>query len=542
MNAKDLYGVGMQLFSKRSNLMCTWQSLSENFYPERSAFTVQKIMGEEFAPNLMTSYPVLVRRDLGNTLGSMLRPTAKVWSHMRTADINIDHDVEARRWLEWAESTQRRAMYDRTAQFTRATKEGDHDFATFGQCAISVELNTRLNSLLYRCWHLRDMAWAENEAGAIGQIFRKWKPDARTLVRTFPGSVSDKTREIAMKQPFTECNCMHMVVEADLYDLKTNAPYVSVYYDCDSEKVLEEIGVYDTIYVIPRWQTVSDSQYAFSPAAIVALPEARLLQAMTATLLEAGEKMTNPPMIAVQEAIRSDVAIYAGGITWADAEYDERLGEVLRPLTQDKSGMPIGMEMQKDSRAILMEAFYLNKFGMPQRAAEMTAYEVGQRVEEYIRNALPIFEPMEQDYNGQLCEITFNRLQRAGAFGDPRNMPRALRGGAEVTFQFVSPLHDAIESEKSQKLLAASALVGQIAAIDAGAIKVINFTEALRDALLATVPANWQRTPAEIKVEEDKEKQAQAAQAALASMEQASTIAKNVGDASKSFSQAQAPV
>jgi hypothetical protein len=45
---------------------------------------------------------------------------------------------------------------------------------------------------------------------------------------------------------------------------------------------------------------------------------------MTLTLLEAGEKFTNPPMIAVQEAIRSDVAIYAGGITWVDKDYDER--------------------------------------------------------------------------------------------------------------------------------------------------------------------------------------------------------------------------
>jgi hypothetical protein len=34
----------------------------------------------------------------------------------------------------------------------------------------------------------------------------------------------------------------------------------------------------------------------------------------------------------------------------------------------------------------------------------MTAYEVGQRVQEYIRNALPIFEPMEMEYNAALCD------------------------------------------------------------------------------------------------------------------------------------------
>ena len=543
MNAKELRDVAEELFSKRCMLLSLWQDISENFYPSRADFTLRREIGEEFGRNLMTSYPVMVQRDLANTLGSMLRPTSQDWFHFRTANVNVDKDVEARQWLEWAEATQRRAMYDLSAQFTRATKEGDHDYSAFGQCAISVELIPAINSLLYRCWHLRDMAWAENQYGAIGQVFRKWKTTVRTLVRTFPGKVSQSVVTAASKSPFEEIECMHMVVEADMYDLKVNTPYISIYYDCRNDQVLEAVGVYDLIYVIPRWQTVSGSQYAYSPATIAGLPEARLLQAMTATLLEAGEKMTNPPMVATQEAIRSDISIYAGGITWVDAAYDERLGEVLRPLTQDKSGMPLGMEMQKDSRAVLMECFYLNKFGMPDRgSAEMTAFEVGQRVQEYIRGALPIFEPMEQDYNGQMCEMTFNRLQRAGTFGDPRNMPRALRGGAEVEFEFVSPLHDAIESQKTQKFMEMKTVIAEAVAVDQEAIDAIDVTEALRDALLATIPAGWVSTEAEIEMKKGKRKEAAAMQASLAAMEQASMVAKNTGDAAKSFSQAQAPV
>jgi hypothetical protein len=65
------------------------------------------------------------------------------------------------------------------ALFTRATKEGDHDFAAFGQTCISVELNKLANGLLYRCWHLRDLAWMENEEGKIGFVARKWKPTNR---------------------------------------------------------------------------------------------------------------------------------------------------------------------------------------------------------------------------------------------------------------------------------------------------------------------------------------------------------------------------
>ena len=47
-------------------------------------------------------------------------------------------------------------------------------------------------------------------------------------------------------------------------------------------------------------------------------------------------------MIGVQEAIRSDIGLYAGGITYVDDVYDERAGEALRPINQDFSGLPFG--------------------------------------------------------------------------------------------------------------------------------------------------------------------------------------------------------
>jgi hypothetical protein len=47
----------------------------------------------------------------------------------------------------------------------------------------------------------------------------------------------------------------------------------------------------------------------------------------------------------------------------------------------------------------------------------MTAFQAGQIVQEYIRGALPLFEPMEQERNGGMCEETFEVLYNNGAFG-----------------------------------------------------------------------------------------------------------------------------
>lgn len=530
MDAKRLYEIGDQLFSKRSSLLNLWQEIAENFYPERADFTSKRSLGDEFAANLTTSYPVIARRDLGNAFATMLRPGNKAWFNMtlRNDDSELEHDAKS--WLERATKIQYRVMHHPGSLFTKATAQGDHDFAAFGQCAISVEMNKLNNGLLYRCWHLRDMAWAEDEEGKIAYIFRRWKPPAHELMKLFPGKLHKNIVDKAAKDPFYEFSVMHMVVRSEVLSKKYPTEWVSIFYDCDHNVVIEDVGMHYHLYVIPRWQTVSGSQYAYSPSTVAALPDARLLQAMTYTLLEAGEKHTNPPMIAVKEALRSDLSIYAGGVTWVDSSYDERLGEVLRPLTQDKSGMPLGLEMAQDTRAMIMQAFYLNKLNLPQRSSDMTAYEVGQRIQQYIREALPLFEPMEVEYNGALCDMTFDLIMRAGGFGPTINLPRQLQG-ADIQFNFESPLHDAIEKEKGNRFLEAQSFILSAAQMDPASVALIDAPKALRDVLHGIkVPTEWTRSKEEVeKLARENVQQVQAAQA-METVQQGAEVAKTISE------------
>ncbi len=549
MNTKELKEQVELLFTRRSSLLLLWQELSENFYPERADFTFRRSLGTDFAAGLTTSYPLLCRRDLGDQVSTMRRPTAKAWFHMKPNDIRRE-DHEAKLWLQWAEQVQRRAMYDPQTLFKRATVEADHDFACFGQAAMSIRLNRDRNALLYRTFHLRDMAWMEDETGKISLVARKWCAKAIDLARTFGRDKLHRKVQEQLEQgkPFAEFDCYHIMVTADLFEpggpgkqekKAKGKPWWSVYMDIANDHDMEIVAQWNKEYIIPRWQTVSGSQYAFSPATIAALPDARLTQAMAYTLLEAGEKATNPPMVATQDAVRSDVAIYPGGITWVDRDYDERLGDALRPMTVDSRGMPIGIDMQRDSRAMIAQAFYLNKLTLPQRTPEMTAYEVGQRVQEYIRGALPLFEPMEMDYNGQMCDVTFDLLMRGGAFGSPYSMPKSLQG-AEITFGFASPLHDAIEAQKGQKFLEVKSYIAQAIELDPASATVVNAVESLRDVLESVgAPQKWIRSESQVE-DMKRQQQAQAAtEQALAGMESASQTALNLGGAQKAMAEAQ---
>ncbi len=326
--------------------------------------------------------------------------------------------------------------------------------------------------------------------------------------------------------------CRVVVIPSEQYpDERILQPWVRLVLDVDNEHILEASGQWTLGHTIPRWQTTSGSQYAYSPATIAGLPDARLIQAITLTLLEAGEIAVRPPLLATKDAIRSDINYYAGGITVADGAYDERMGDALRPISHDKSGLPYGIEIQQDIRGMLASAFYLNKLTLPpSESKEMTATETMERIQEYVRQALPLFEPMENDYNGVMMEDTFEMMHRAGFFGPPQNVPQGLRG-QNTTFQFESPLHDAIDRKKGAQFIEAKQLLDQAIEMDPTTAAELDARVAFRDALegMAT-PAEWLRAQdAANKLAADMVQSRQADQeaATIAAQGQA---AKQVGD------------
>jgi len=545
---KELTRVADRLIGDRATLLTLWQTIAENFYPERASFTTIRDKGEEFADHLTTSYPLLARRELGNSLSSMLRPRSQQWFYTQTGYEELE-DIDGREWLEYANMIQRRAMYDKDSGFVRATKEGDNDFVTFGQCVISTVMNYSTMTLSYRCHHLRDMAWSEDAAGNVNKVVRKWQPTARELLANKTLDKHTKIEEIFDKDPDAKIECRHIVMESEEYEatcrsMKSESykrvpqPYVSIYVDVDNGKVMQERGSWTKIYTIPRWQTVSDSQYSYSPCTTIALPDARLMQAVALTLLEAGENFVRPPMVAVEDAIRDDVQLFSGGITWVDSAYDERLGDVLRPLTQDKGGFNIGFNMQEEMRKSISEAFFLNKLNLPDTGSRrMTEYEVSQRIQEYVRSALPLLEPAEHDYNQDICQTSFSLMLRNGGYGPLENIPPSI-DLENIRFSFESPIHQAEERLKGQTFLQAKGLLVEALALDPSSANALDIKVALRDALKGVqTPAKWLRTEEEIEGLEIQEEQNARAQELLGTLGQGAAVAEQIGKAGQALQQ-----
>jgi hypothetical protein len=509
-------------FQDQSRVLGLWQTLAENFYPERSDFTLSHGMGDELADGLASSQPILIRRELANSFSSMLRDGE--WFNITTQD---DPDHISKKWLEFGSTRLLRLMEHRSSNFRRATKEGDHDYATFGQNVMSIEPNKMRNGLLFKTWHLRDCAWWDNDVGQVGGLVRRWAPKYHEL-RSYFGM--DKLHRNMThdfdKNLFKDAEIIHFDMPTDMFELDNKEveqfEYVSLWFDVKNKHVIDMVGKRHRTYVVPRFQTISGSPYAYSPATVVGLPDARTLQAMTHTLLEAGERHARPPIIATEGVIRGDANLYADGITYVSEDYDERLGASMRPLIQDAKGFPLGMEMAAGIVDVLQSAFYVNKIDLPDKGGEMTAYEFSERMKLYRRQNLPLFSPLEHEYNGQICELSFSICMEFNMIGSPQDIPEPLRG-QEVIFKFESPLTESEEEKKVQLFSQVSEMLGRAAEYDQGVAFNVDFDVALRDSIGGIgAPSTWLREVEEVG---KKKEQMEAAQAQIMQQQMSDEVA-----------------
>lgn len=544
---RDLMDIDSRLFKAKESVDSLHQEIAEFFYCERANFTTEIVYGEEFASHLTDFYPTLVRRELGDQIGSMVRPSDRDWFKASASNKDVARDQSAKEYLEFMTNVNWSVLYSRDSGFRRAAHEAEHDFATFGMNWTQVSYNKARDNLMFRTHHPKNCAGQEGPDGQVNHVHRRCDMTANAMAYWFGEEKLPKAAKEALskKDTTSKFKTRHIVVPLDTYEpyrkFPKGAKWADVYLT-EEGKILQEIPAFTFDYIVPRWQTVSGHFYAFSPATIIALPQARMIQRMMMTLIEAGEKQVDPPLIASEDVINSPIDISAGAVTYIDSEYDERLGLALRPLDLGKN-VGLGEKLLSDARSLLADAFYINKL-MPLQSAQRqkTAYETSQLVQEYIRNALPLFEPIEDEWTGRLLDLTTEKVMRAGGYGPtdpngiPVDMPEALYG-QNITFEFNNSLKEARDRQLIAGYHESGAMIATAAQIDPGALSEVNTREMFRDAFGA-VPGNradWLVDPEAAAIARQQMQEAMAQEQQMQEIGQGAGIAEQVGKAAQSM-------
>jgi hypothetical protein len=534
--AKEIVRIGNSLFAKKKTVDSLNQEIALNFYTKRATFTTKRDPGEETADHLFSSYPNMARREFGNVLGEYLRP--EKWLGIHVDDEALDEGEAERAFLEHLTGIQWRAMTDVSANLNRAANAADQDFISFGNSVEWFGKNSRGDGLLFRNYHLRDNAWIVNADGKVDGNHRNWCPTATQLERLFPKTISKDVKKALELDPDKTFECRHVVLPSRVYDYKSKGgkqfPFVSLYVELGSETVLEEVGSTYFPYVIGRWQA-EDCPWGSSMCTEILLPDGRTLQVVMRTLREAGEMYVNPAMLAVDDVLRSDIALYPGGVTTVDREYDERLGEALRPINKDKSGFPIGMEIAEALKEDIRQGMMLDKIQLPETTKAMTATEIRRRIQEHIRASGPIVKPIQAERNNPLCEGVFNLLLSEGAF-PMEDMPRSL-SERELKFKFRSPLDELQEQNEAEIFLdGRDRILFPALQIDPSLAEIVDLAEGTRDALRsAGFKQKWLKPKEAIEQRRVQQAEEMEAQQMAAEVAQGAEVAATGGKAAESI-------
>lgn len=496
--AKDLCSRSAKRFSARSHLDSLRQEVARNFFPWLASWTTEMNLGEDLASDLVDGSPLIIARDFIGQIGAMLRPPGKQWFWHRTEIEDINNDIECRSYLDWRSRQMMRIIFDRVTGAKRALKQADEFFGGFGDAVLSVDLSAAQDSLRVRSYHVKDAVWSVGPDNRIDTIARKEAISARNMIARFKmrgdKGVHEAVDAAAVTDPDHIFQIEHHVLPArDYYGSDKKKGFVSVWIDVSNEHILREVDQKTFRYVVPRWVTLPHSAYGLSMATTIALPDARLIQQQALAILEAAEKQVNPPLIATTDAIRGDVAMMSGGITWVDKAYDERTGDPLRALDMGKN-FGLGVDSLMRTEQQLNRAFYLDVLRMPDTRRTKSTAEVQFLIDEYIRAALPLFEPMQTEYNEAFLYECDQLIDLAGGYAE-REMPEQVKR-AGMQYIWDNPLSDMQERQKAQMVGEVSQLGQTIAALEAAAsqvpsLKQVDAAKMFRESVMAIGGSAW---------------------------------------------------
>lgn len=532
----DILARWRKLSNSRQQWLNHWQSLADIFLPSRADFTTQQVAGARRTSRIYDGTTLMARRNLTSAIGGTLKPREERWFNIRTSDEQLNRINDARLWFAEVEDRMYTAIYNPDARFLQRTGEVDDDLITFGTGALFMGLRSDLGGLMFQSIHLRDLTIAENADGQIDthMIRRMWSP--RQAIQRFGRErVHEEVLRLAEKPETLDIEREYLWLVRPREDRdprrrdNLNAEWESVIIDVVLHHVVAESGFRENPFAIPRWDTTSDEVYGRSPA-MLALPDGNTLQSQAKTLLVGGQRAVDPPWWLAADGIVGTARLVPGGYTYVDAAKTAQLGGPPLGQFENRGNIPLGRDMQEDSRNNVFRAFFRDILTLPVDRPEMTATEVLARREEFLRVIGPVFGRLEADYIGRIPERVFWLMFRAGAFPPP---PRELSDAqANIEFEYRSPVTQARKQRDAAGIQQWLGLTGPFIELDPTLIDNFDLDSVVRESAEAFgFRPQWLRDPRQVQaIRQGRiEQQQQAAQ--LDQLVQGAEAAERIGRA-----------
>ena len=477
-NTGEIFSRFARLKNDRAVWESHWEEIAERVLPRSRIFTGELTAGDKRTSKLYDATAALACERFASAVESLLTPRGARWHQLRSTNPMLNKDHQVRLWFDQVTSIMFAYRYSPKSFFSSQMHEGYMSNGAFGTAGMFVDEHPE-GGLMYRHVHLSDLYLAENEMGRIDTVFRTFKVTARQALRMFEdGDLSSNLRKLAAEKPDDKVELLHVCCPRTDRDInardRKNRRFFSGYYEVKEQQLIEEGGMDDMGYILSRYNTGPREIYGRSPSMTV-LPDIKMINEMSKTVIRAGQKAVDPPLIIADDGVILPVNSKPGAATFA--RMDGRSQAPIQPLFTG-ARVDIGLEMMEQRRKQINDSFLVTLFQILVDSPSMTATEVLQRAQEKGALLAPTVGRQQSETLGPLIERELSVLSEQGLI--PPKPPILDEAGGEYEIEYVSPLTQAMRAPEGVGILRTLESVQAIAAVDPSVMDNFNTDEITR--------------------------------------------------------------
>lgn len=530
--ASDLLREHSGMQAERYNFEAIWQRVADLTSTGEALFQrTTTTQGERRDQMQFDSTGALAMERFAAAMESMLTPRTQKWAQLIPANLELRDDIMVKRWAESVNDILFAQRYRAKSGFTTATGEHYRSLGAYGTGATMVLDDVARGGMMYRAYFLGEIFIATSFQNVIDKVHRKFEYTARQARQAFGDGPNDVYR-LAMEKnqdgKFEFLQCIKPNAEYDPGNRQRRMPIASYYVDVNHQEVVQSSGYFSMPLIVSRFNTNPRESYGRSPA-ITVLNSLNTVNEQAKTMLRAGQRSVDPPLMAMDDDMLRGFNMRSNAINYG--ALDSQGNERVKPF-QTGANMPIGLDMIESERRVINDAFYVTLFQILVENPRMTATEAMLRAQEKGALLAPPMGRQQTEYLGPMIEREIDILIRQGLIPPPP--PQLVEAGGEVEIEYTAPLNQLQKSDDAVAVIRTFEAVTPLAQIDPTVLDGFRLPQAAQ----IIAKANGMPAEALATAEEMQEKDAGRAEAAEAQMLlQAAPVA---GKTAKDFAQAQA--
>jgi hypothetical protein len=428
----------------------TWQDCTDFVNPRRGDFNAQRSQGDRTRfDKVYDSTAPLANEQLAAGLHGYLTAPSETWFTLILEKMREEEDEQTQMWLQGVVDMMfREVFHSPNSNFGSMIHELYLDLGSYGTGVLYVE-DKPGRPINFRTYHLAECYIAENAEGAVDTLYRQYKHSGRQLVQMYKDKLPEKFIENVYKDPHKEYTCIHAVEPRDTFNpdskLAKNMPWMSAYI-LEEEKLVLNVGGFNEFpYMVPRWTKTAGEVYGRSPA-MTAMPDIKMINEMSKTVIKAAQKATDPPLLVPDDGFMLPLRTIPGGLNYYRSGTQDKVMPLIEGVRPD-----IGLEFIDSRRTHVLKTFHVDWMQM-REGPSMTATEVLQRQEERMRLMGPMVGRLQFELLGPMIDRVFNIMARRKMLPPP---PPAIEG-RNMRIDYVSPV---ARAQKTQQLFSFTRLL-----------------------------------------------------------------------------------